>query len=162
MDSLYMALSYILMIIGLIGTVLPMLPGLILILAGIILYGWHVGFSVLGIDFLLTMLMLTIIGTFVEILTSAIGAKKFGASTTGTISAIIGVIFGLIFLGPIGLIIGPVLTVTLTELLKGKDLLHAFKVVLGVLLGSLSGIAIRLFIGIAMIVAFTIKIFFLK
>ncbi len=158
MDTIVVILSYSLMALGLIGTVLPMIPGLILILAGMIIYSWHAGFEILGLDFILTMVLLAIAGTGIDILTSAVGAKKFGASQLGTVAVVVGMIFGIFTMGPFGLIIGPIVAVTVTEMIRGKNFKQALSVLLGVLLGLLSGIAIRVIIGIAMIVAFTIKI----
>jgi len=56
LDAIIISISYLLMIVGVIGTILPALPGLILVLLGIIIYGWHIGFDVLGYSFLITMI----------------------------------------------------------------------------------------------------------
>ncbi|WP_028307271.1 DUF456 domain-containing protein [Desulfitibacter alkalitolerans] len=158
MDAIIIAISYLLMIVGVIGTILPALPGLILVLMGIIIYGWHIGFDVLGYSFLTTMVLLTIIGTFVDILGSMVGAKKYGASKLSILSMVVGLVFGFFTLGLPGLIIGPAVAVIFTEMFKGKSLNEALKVTLGIVLGFLSGIAFRFVIGIAMTISFTIKI----
>ena len=157
--TLIILISYLLIIAGIAGIIIPGLPGLVLILAGILVYGWHVGFDVLGSSFLITMILLTIIGTVIDILGSVVGAKKYGASKLSILAMVIGLVFGLIAIGPPGLIIGPVAAVILTEMLVSKRSFNeALKVTLGVVLGFLSGIAIRFIIGIGMVIAFTIKV----
>lgn len=162
MDIIVLVFSYVLIIAGIVGTIMPMIPGLVLILAGILLYVWYVGFSVLGINFLLAIILLTIVGTFIDIIASAIGAKKYGASNTAMIAFIFGLILGFMTMGPLGLIIGPIIAVILTEIFKGRSLSESLKVTLGVLIGSLSGIVIRFFIGITMAIMFTIKVFLIN
>jgi len=146
------------MVVGLVGTILPALPGLILMLAGILIYGWHVGYSVLGYNFLLTMVLLTGVGTFIDILGSIVGAKKYGASKLSLFTMLVGLVFGFFSMGLAGIIIGPVIAVVFTEMFKGKTLNDALKVTLGIALGFLSGIAFRFFIGVAMIISFALKI----
>ena len=158
MDAIIIAISFLFMIVGLVGTILPALPGLILMLVGILIYGWNVGFSVLGYNFLFTMVLLTVVGTFIDILGSMIGAKKYGASRLSLFTMVFGLIFGFFTMGLAGIIIGPVVAVIFTEMFKGKSLNDALKVTLGIALGFLSGIAFRFFIGVAMIVSFTLKI----
>lgn len=157
LEAIIIVISYFLMIVGVIGTILPALPGLILVLLGIILYGWHIGFEVLGYSFLATMVLLTLVGTFVDILGSMVGAKKYGASKLSMLSMLIGLGFGLLTIGLPGIIIGPIAAVIFTEVFKGKSFNEAFKVTLGIILGFLSGIAFRFIIGIAMTISFTIK-----
>ena len=147
------------MAIGLAGTILPMLPGLLLILAGILVYSWHIGFSEVGLKFLLVMSFLAIIGSIIDFMTTSIGAKKYGASKLGTAAVAVGLIFGLITLGPFGLIIGPIVAILAVELLlKGKSIKQAFNAVIGVVLGLFSGIAIRFFVGVAMILIFIFQL----
>jgi len=158
LDTIIIAISFLFMVVGLVGTILPALPGLILMLAGILIYGWHVGYSVLGYNFLLTMVLLTGVGTFIDILGSIVGAKKYGASKLSLFTMLVGLVFGFFSMGLAGIIIGPVIAVVFTEMFKGKTLNDALKVTLGIALGFLSGIAFRFFIGVAMIISFALKI----
>lgn len=146
------------MIVGLVGIILPALPGLILMLIGILIYGWHFGFSILGYNFIITMVLLTFLGTFIDILGSMLGAKKYGASKLSLLNMFVGLIFGFFTMGLAGLVIGPVIAVIFTEMFKGKSLNYSLKVTIGLVLGFLSGIAFRFFIGIAMLISFAIKI----
>ena len=156
---IFLIISYLLIAVGIIGIIIPGIPGLVFIMAGILVYGWHVGFEVLGYNFLITMILLTIIGTVIDILGSILGAKKYGASKLSILAMVIGLIFGLMTLGPPGLIIGPVVAVIFTEMLISKrSFQDALKVTLGIVLGFLSGIAVRFIIGIAMTISFTIKV----
>jgi len=157
--TIIIILAYLLILAGIAGIIIPGLPGLVLILAGILVYGWHVGFDVLGTGFLTTMILLTVVGTVVDILGSMVGAKKYGASTLSLLAILIGVIFGIFTMGPIGIIVGPVIAVALTEILFNKKSPgEAFKVTFGIILGLLGGIVLRLVIGIGMTIAFTINL----
>ena len=156
--TVILLITYLLIIAGIAGIIIPGLPGLVLILAGILVYGWHVGFEVLGVGFLITMALLTIIGTVIDLLASVVGAKKYGASKLSLLAMVIGLIFGIITMGPPGLIIGPIVAVILTEMLRGRSFNEALKVTLGIILGFLSGIALRFVIGIGMTISFTIKV----
>ncbi len=158
MDTIILIFCLVLVCTGVLGTILPMVPGLILILAGIILYGWYFGFELLGMNFIIAIVILTIVGTFIDFLASVIGAKKYGASNIGIIALTIGLILGFITIGPIGIIIGPVLAIILTELFKGKTFNDALKITLGIFIGALTGITVRFFIGLLMAALFIIKV----
>ena len=86
----------------------------------------------------------------------SIGAKKFGGSKSGVIGSTLGTIIGIIFLGPIGIIIGAFLGAFVGELSKNRsNKLIAFKAAIGTLIGYLGGIILKLSIAIV----FSIKFF---
>ena len=162
MDSIIIAISFLFIVAGIAGIIIPGLPGLVLILAGIVVYGWHIGFDTLGYSFLITMVLLTVFGTVIDILGSLVGAKKYGASKLSILAMFVGLIFGFIALSFPGLIIGPIVAVILAEMfIIKRSFNEALKVTIGIVLGFLSGIAIRFVIGIAMTIAFIIRIIFL-
>ena len=78
------------------------------------------------------------------------GTKKFGGSKAGMWGAAIGLVLGLIFFPPLGIIIGPFAGAVIGEAITGKDAASSFKAGLGSLLGLMIGIGLKLAASIAM------------
>lgn len=151
MLTLGWTLALLLMLTGLVGTMVPLLPGTTLILAGAVIHRLtlgpeqSVGWWTLG-----GLLALTLLSYAVDLCSGALGAKWFGATRWGAIGGIVGAIVGLFF-GIIGIFVGPLIGVLVGELLGGKELLPAGKSTWGTLLGTTVGIVCRLVIALAMI-----------
>ena len=143
-----------LMFLGLVGTIVPFIPGPIIILGAAVLHHVMVGpeHSV-GWFTLIGLLVLMLISMALDIISGSVGAKWFGASRWGAFGAIAGGIVG-IFFGILGLIVGPLVGVLIGEMLGGKGLLPAGKSTWGTLLGTTAGIMMKLVIGIIMIAWF--------
>jgi uncharacterized protein len=154
MLTLWWTITLLLMAVGLVGTVLPLLPGTTIILAAAILHrimlgaAHSVGWWTIG-----ALVALTLLSFAVELLSGSLGAKWFGATKWGAIGGIIGGIVGLFF-GLVGVFVGPLIGVLLGELLGGKSLLPAGKSTWGTLLGTTAGMLGKVGIGLAMIVLF--------
>jgi len=151
MTALWWTLTLILMLVGLAGVVIPLLPGTTIILAAAILHRLMLGedhsvglWTIGGLTFL------TVISYAVEFFSSSVGAKKFGASRWGGLGGMIGAIVGLFF-GIPGVFIGPIVGVLLGELLSGQGLLPAGKSSWGTFLGTTAGIAVNFVIASMMI-----------
>lgn len=118
------ALGVILIITGTLGTVIPILPGSPIALAGFILIAWVDNFIKVGWTTLIIISVLTILGLVFDLIATHYGVKKAGASKLGLTGAMIGIFFG-IFLGPIGIIIGPMVGAILGELIHQQKLFRA-------------------------------------
>lgn len=151
MDIFWWALTLALMLAGLVGTVLPLVPGTVLILLGAVVN--HFALHSIGWGTLVVLTLLTILAQALDIVSGAAGAKWFGATRWGAIGGILGAIIGLFF-GLPGLFFGPLLGAVLGELLGGKGILPAGKSGWGTFLGTTAGIVGKLFIGLIMIVWF--------
>ena len=152
-------ISTILIIIGVLGTFLPLLPGLPVIFAGILVYGLLDGFTRISWAFILGMLALTVLGIAIEYLAGALGAKKFGATRKGVWGAIIGGIAGIFILGPLGILVGPLALTMIGELMGGKSPDAAWRAGLGTMAGLLGGTVLRLAIAVVMTVMFYSRVF---
>ena len=151
MTALWWTLTLMLMLVGLVGAVVPLLPGTTIILATAILHrillgeahsiGW---WTIGGLTFL------TLVSYAVEFFSGSVGAKKFGATRWGGIGGIVGTIVGLFF-GIPGVFIGPLAGVLLGELLGGQGLLPAGRSTWGAFLGATAGIVLKLIIAGLMI-----------
>ncbi len=139
------------MAIGLIGTVLPIVPGTTIILGAAIAHrlfaGAAVGMSWWG---LAGLAVLTLLSYGLDFASSYLGAKRFGATRWGVVGAIIGGIVGL-FTGLVTLLVLPVVGAIVGELIGGKHLRHASKAGWGTLLGTVAGMIGKLVIGLAMV-----------
>jgi len=153
MDALWWSLTVLLLLAGLAGTVLPLVPGTVLILCGALLNHFtlgSVGWKTLGA---LTALML--LAQALDVVSGSIGAKWFGATRWGAIGGILGAIAGLFF-GLVGLFIGPLVGALIGELLGGKGLLPAGRSGWGTLIGTTAGIIGKVAIGLLMVAWFTV------
>ena len=90
------------------------------------------------------MAVITIVITALDYIVPALGAKKFGASRYGFWGAVIGMILGIIYAPPFGMIIGAFLGAIVGEMLKGKQTYEALKAGWGVFAGIMFGIIIKL------------------
>jgi uncharacterized protein YqgC (DUF456 family) len=153
MAALWWTLTLLLMLIGLVGTIVPLLPGTTFILAAVVghhflLPGHSVGWWTIG-----GLMVLTVLSFVVDFVSGAVGAKYFGATRWGALGGIIGAIVG-IFFGLIGIVVGPLVGVLVGELLGGKGMLPAGKSTWGTLLGTTAGVFAKLAIGVVMIAWF--------
>ena len=147
-----------LMLIGLIGSVLPFIPGSPLILLGAFIYAWYTDFLIVTWGTLVILLLLTVLSQILDYLASILGAKKFGASRWGMSGAFLGGIIGLFSGGVLGILIGPFIGALLLELLHGQDLPASLKIGLGTLVGFLGGAIGKIIIALTMIGIFLVKI----
>ena len=148
-----------LIITGLIGIVLPLLPGAPLLFLGLVAAAWaedfaYVGFGTLGILAALTALIYV-----VDFLAGILGAKHFGASPRAMIGAGIGAVVG-IFMGFVGIIIGPFLGAVIGELSVRRELTAAGIAGLGTTIGLLLGVAAKIALGLTMVGIFVLVRFF--
>ena len=148
-------MSILLVVAGLLGTVLPVLPASLLIFAGAVLHHFTlpperaVGWWTLGI-----LAILTVLAHVVDFVAASVGAKRFGASRWGAVGAFIGALVGLFFF-PIGLFVGPVVGVLCAEILFArKSLGPAALSSWGTLLGTIVGMAGKIVIAVVMAVIF--------
>lgn len=155
---LYWIGAALLVVVGLIGIVLPAIPGPLLILAGLILGAWAEKFAHVG---LWTIVMLTVMAGLtyaVDFWATMFGAKKFGASKRAIIGALIGAVAGL-FLGLPGVIFGPFIGAMIGELSAQRNLQQATRAGIGATIGLVLGAALKIALALAMIGIFAAKRF---
>jgi uncharacterized protein YqgC (DUF456 family) len=158
--TVFYLLAALLVIVGLVGTVLPALPGVPLVYAGMLLAAWADGFRHLGAPMLVVLGLLTLFSFGVDLWATAHGARRVGASRLAVAGAVVGTLAGLAF-GPVGLIVGPFAGALLGELLHrrslGREHLgHAAKVGFGTWFGIALGVALKLALAFAMLGLFAL------
>ena len=150
-----------LMVVGIIGAVVPAIPGASLILIAIVIWGIVQGFSSIGTA-LITAIVVLILSVGIDFLASYWGAKQAGASKWGQIGAIAGLFLGFFGLLPalpvggplLGILAGPLLGAIIGEFLFRRDLRLAVKAGIGIVVGSLIGNLIQGVLAIAAVAVF--------
>ncbi len=158
MELFWWLFTIVVFAVGLIGTVVPILPGTTIILAAAVIHRMmlgaekSIGWPMIGI-----LVLLTLATYALDFLGSYLGAKYFGATKWGTFGAIIGALIGLFF-GIIGLFVGPVIGAITGEFIAGKKMIAAGKAGWGSLLGNLGGMMGKLVIALTMITIFLVSV----
>src|SRR5262245_54898030 len=153
MTVLLWMLGVALVIVGLVGVVLPALPGTILVFAGLLIAAWADGFMRVGAGPLIVVGVMGAASYFVDIVAAALGARHFGASRRAAFGATLGTIAGLFF-GLPGLIIGPFIGAVVGELTSHRDLVRAGRVGLAAWVGFIVGTAVKVGLAFAMVGVF--------
>ncbi len=156
-NILWWILAALLVIAGLAGTIIPALPGVPMVFAGLFLMAWLQDFSVVGWTTITIMAVLTAIAWLIDLFAGAVGARYLGASQRSFWGATAGAVVGLFF-GLPGIILGPFIGAVLGEMSGGRDMLHSGKVGVGTWIGMIVATAAKLAIAFVMIglVAFQI------
>lgn len=141
-DYILLILGIIIMILGIIGCLVPVLPGPPFSFLGLILL--HLTrFGHFTNPALIILGAIAIIVTVLDFTVPVWGTKKFGGTKYGTRGATVGLIIGL-FLGPLGIIAGPFIGAFIGEMIFKDDVGYALKAGFGSLLGFLTGIGLKL------------------
>ncbi len=140
---LFWILAVVLVIIGFAGTVLPALPGAPLVFLGLFVAAWGDSFQHVGWPTLVVLGVLTAFVLIVDLVATAMGAKRVGASRLAILGAAIGTLIGIFFALP-GIILGPFIGATAGEYLARARLGDATKVGLGTWIGLLIGTILKL------------------
>lgn len=141
------------MLVGLAGTLLPVLPGIPLMLAGMVLAAWADDFTRIGWVTLIILAVLTALSFLLEIAASALGAQRVGASRAAIIGAALGALLG-VFAGLIGLIFGPFIGAFLGELMARRNGSRAMQVGAGAWLGFVLGTVAKIAVAFVMLGVF--------
>lgn len=143
MDLVLIGLGIILMIIGIIGCVLPFLPGPPLNYIGLLLLHFTERYQ-FSTEFLVFWAIITAIVYGLDLVIPVWGTKKFGGSKYGIWGSVIGLLAGFFFFPPLGIIIGPFAGAVIGELFAGKDSGAALKSGFGSFVGFITGTVLKI------------------
>jgi uncharacterized protein YqgC (DUF456 family) len=146
-------LAGVLVLVGLAGTLLPVLPGIPLMLVGMLIAAWADEFTRIG---WVTLTILTLLAAFsivIEAAASAMGARRIGASRLAILGAALGALFG-IFLGLVGLVLGPFIGALAGEFAARRDGHRAIDAGLGAWIGFVVGTVAKLAVAFTMLGVF--------
>lgn len=157
MTAVLWILAVLLIVVGVAGTVLPALPGAILVFAGIVLAAWIDGFARIPVWLVVVFGLLTALAWAVDYFAAAAGAKRAGASRLALVGALVGTLAGIVT-GLWGLVFMPLVGAALGEYVAQRDLRRAGKVGLATWLGLLLGTAAKVAIVFAMVGVFVVAL----
>jgi uncharacterized protein YqgC (DUF456 family) len=146
-------LAIALIVVGVIGTVLPVLPGVLLVFGGMLLAAWIDHFQRIGWITLSLLGALTLLVFVIDVVAGLLGAKRVGASRLAIVGATIGTVVGMFF-GFVGLLFAPFLGAVIGELMARGQLEPAARVGLATWLGMAVGALAKLAVVLAMVGVF--------
>ena len=152
-----LALTLLVMAVGVAGSVLPGIPGTPLVLAAALIHKWIFGAAGADWPVLIVLAGIMVLSLVMDFGATWFGAKKLGATWKGILGAVVGVIVGLFF-GVPGIIIGPFVGAVAFELVGGRDLGAATKAGMGALIGLLVGTLGKFACAVAMMGLFAVEV----
>ena len=155
MEILLWIVAILLVLVGIAGTVLPMLPGVPIVFAGLLLAAWIDGFAHVGWPVLVTLGGLTVLSLIVDAAAASLGAKRAGAGRAAAVGAAVGSLVGLFF-GLPGLLFGAFAGAALGQFLVRPDVLEAGKAGVGAWVGFILGSLAKIALAVLMVMIFAV------
>lgn len=152
--------TVILFVVGLGGILIPALPGIGFVFAGILVYAWATGFSTISPITVLVFGVIALLAWLADFWGASVGAKVGGGKTYALTGTILGAIIGAIAFGPIGLFVGAFIGAMVGAVLEGATHQQALRVAALSVVGIVGATIVQFVLGIAMIVAFFLAIIF--
>ena len=162
LDPQYLALIVVALIflVGIVGTILPIIPGSLIVWSGILVHKLWLGDSSIGWKIVIITGVLMLIGQLADIFLGIWGARRFGASWKGATGAFIGAIVG-IFIPPqpLWIILGPVIGAVLGELTAGRTLKEGGRAGFGTVVGAALAFALKFGLSLSIVALFFIALY---
>lgn len=155
MDVFLTVLGIIFLLVGIVGCLLPILPGPPLGYLSLVVLQFKQE-PPFGTSFMVVWAMITIAVFVIDYFIPPLATKRFGGSKKGVIGSTIGLVIGLIFFPPVGLIIGAFAGAFIGEMIEGSQKRVALRAASGALLGFLTGGLLKL------VVVFTMGFYFIS
>ncbi|MEW6333621.1 MAG: DUF456 family protein [Thermodesulfobacteriota bacterium] len=153
MNTALWIIAVLLIMIGVAGAVLPALPGVPLIFAGMLLAAWINGFQLISVFTVIAMGILTVLAIVVDYVAATLSARRAGASRQGMIGAVAGTMVGLLT-GFWGLVFMPLVGAAIGEWIAHKDMLRAGKIGAATWFGMLIAITVKMAVAFTMVGVF--------
>jgi uncharacterized protein YqgC (DUF456 family) len=144
MSVVLIILGGLLVVIGIVGCVVPVIPGPPVSYISLILLSFAYHWKVFTPTFLIVMGVLTVIATVLDYILPVYLPKRYGGSKYGVWGSILGMLAGMIFFPPFGLIIGTLAGAILAELIFNENKKAALKSGLGVFLGTIAAMFVKI------------------
>ena len=158
-EVLWLVLAVLLVCIGIAGAVLPALPGVPLVFAGLLLAAWAGDFAQVSWFTLVVLGLLTAASFVIDIAATAVGAKRVGATRLAVVGAALGTLGGL-FLGLPGLILGPFVGAVAGEMLSHGQVQQATRAGVATWVGLIFGTLAKLALVFTMLGVFAVGYIF--
>ncbi|MDP2261803.1 MAG: DUF456 family protein [Hydrogenophaga sp.] len=148
--TLFWFLSVALILLGLAGTVLPVLPGTLLVWGGIVLGAWIDGFTRVGTTTIAVISALALLAWALDYVAGLLGASKAGASKQALLGAAVGTVVGL-FMGLVGVLFMPLVGAAIGEYVARRDQRRAVQVGVATWIGIMVGLFAKVVIAFVMV-----------
>jgi hypothetical protein len=159
LEVLWMVLAVVLVCVGVAGSVLPALPGVPLVFAGLLLAAWAGDFERVTWVAVVVLGLLTLVSFVIDFAATAAGARRVGATKLAIVGAAVGTLAGL-FLGLPGVIVGPFVGAVAGELLSHGKMQQATRAGVATWMGLLFGTLAKLALVFTMLGVFALAYFF--
>ncbi|MGM0498842.1 MAG: DUF456 domain-containing protein [Bacillota bacterium] len=159
MDIFLVIMVLILFAVEIAAIFLPVLPDSVFFWAAVILFKIIKTDINYSLYFWIGAILITVLIFFADYLANAYFIKKRGGSNRTIFAAVVGMLFGTIFLGPLGLIIAPFILIFVTEYWQSRNKEDSFKLALGSIFAFLTSTAVRLSMQIFLMIWFFIEIY---
>jgi len=150
-EILLIVLSFVFVLIGVVGVIMPLLPGVPLAWIGILLFGLVTNFAAISLKNIVIFLILTIAVSALDFVIPLAGANKYKASKEGLWGAVLGAILGMLIIGPLGFLLGFVFGIVLGEMYNGRESHDIARILKGTLLGFIFGGLLKLVLALTML-----------
>lgn len=157
--TLLWVLCVALIVLGLAGTVLPMLPGTLLVWGGIVLGAWIDDFARVGTTTVVVVSVLAVLAWGLDYVAGLLGAQKVGASKQALVGAAVGTVVGL-FMGLVGVLFMPLVGAAIGEYMAQRDQRRAVKVGVATWIGIMAGLIAKVVLAFIMVGIFVVALMF--
>jgi len=157
MELFLVGVALLLMILGIIGSFLPVLPGPLTSWTGLLVLHFTDGVE-LSQTFLIVTLLVAVFIYVLDYIIPVLGTKRFGGSRAGMIGTTVGLIIGLLSPIPFGIIIGPFIGALIGELIHRNDMEKALKAAFGSFLGFIASTFLKFIVAIIFLGLFIVKL----
>lgn len=159
MSIIFWVVIVLLFAIAFVGLIYPIIPSVLFILDGFLVYGFTFSFEPFGWLFWSVQSLFIILLFGADYLANIIGVKRYGGTKAGVWGSTIGLIIGPFIIPVLGILIGPFLGAVIAEILVNKtSMKEALKIGLGSVVGFISGVVTKGIIQAVMIVYFFILV----
>ncbi len=160
MEFIWWGLTILLFVLSFVGIIYPLIPSVVVIWGGFIVYQFLINPNELSLWFWISMVVLSAILIGADIIANSYFVKKYGGSKTSERIAAIATIVGSFIFPPFGIILVPFLAVLVTEYILQKEIKKAIKVGCATIIGFLGGSIAKVLIQLLMIVWFIMAVIF--
>lgn len=152
-------LVVVLIVVGVLGNVIPVLPGAVFVFAGIALGAWIDDFSRVSGTVVIVAAVLMGLSWLVDYLSGVLGARRVGASREAIIGALVGTVAG-VFTGLVGVLFLPLVGAAVGEFIAVRNVPRAGSVGVATWIGMIIGIAVKIALSFVMIGLFVFALLF--
>ncbi|WP_417876435.1 DUF456 domain-containing protein [Winogradskyella sediminis] len=157
MEIFLVCIALLLIVLGILGSFLPILPGPLTSWAGLLVLHFTEGVE-MSRTFLIATLLVALLIYVLDYIIPAIGTKRFGGSKAGMIGTTLGLIIGLFSPIPFGIIIGPFIGALIGEMIHRNDFNKALKAAFGSFLGFIASTFLKFIVAIIYLGFFIVKL----